>query len=178
MLKVKGRPTTRAAKWCLYPMRRISAEVLSSSSSSKLSQAWGDPDAWGVWVFWGLNAAVCWNNRLRPQLSVVSFFSLLLVLAARVPTVCLCSWWALWFLSYIAQPPWKGYKRKASSIHRQDLGILFYRCICCLHIAFQSQLWICAWPLGAHDQWKWLQTFKKRCFFEVVRAKRVVSTHS
>lgn len=37
--KVKGRPTARTEKWCLYQMRGPSAEVFSSSSSFKLSQS-------------------------------------------------------------------------------------------------------------------------------------------
>lgn len=37
--KVKGRPRARSEKWCLYQMRGLPVEVLSSSSSSKLSQS-------------------------------------------------------------------------------------------------------------------------------------------
>lgn len=37
--KVKGRPTARAEKWCLYQMRGLPVGVFCSSSSSKLSQS-------------------------------------------------------------------------------------------------------------------------------------------
>lgn len=37
--KVKGGPTARTEKWCLYQIRGLSVEVLCSSTSSKLSQS-------------------------------------------------------------------------------------------------------------------------------------------